>query len=88
MQPLAYWEFRDCFAYAAEHNVGLHPLHEQGYPSLGDVHSTLPVERSKWFEYGAERSGRFQGLTNPDGSKKTECGARLHLPLVHAAASQ
>lgn len=33
----------------------------QGYPSLGDVHSTVTVQpRSKWFEYGGERSGRFQ----------------------------
>lgn len=32
----------------------------QGYPSVGDVHSTVTVDRSKWFEYGGERSGRFQ----------------------------
>lgn len=75
MQPLAYWEFEDCFTFAEAKGCGLHPLHEQGYPSLGDVHSTLPVPRESWFEYGAERSGRFQGLTNADGSTKTECGA-------------
>jgi hypothetical protein len=44
---------------------------------VGDTHSTVPVDRSKWFEYGAERSGRFQGLKNADGSVKTECGALL-----------
>lgn len=75
VQPIAYLEFRDCFDYADAHGVALHPLHAQGYPSLGDVHSTLPVEREEWFEYGAERRGRFQGLQNKDGSDKTECGA-------------
>lgn len=74
-QPLAFWTFEDCFAYLEKHGVPAHPLHSQGYPSLGDVHSTITVEpRSKWFEYGGERSGRFQGMTNPDGSLKTECG--------------
>lgn len=32
----------------------------QGYPSVGDVQSTVTVPREKWFEYGGERSGRFQ----------------------------
>lgn len=77
--PLAYWEFRDCWAYLESYQVPRHPLHEQGFPSVGDVHSTLPVPRGKWFEYGGERSGRFQGLTNSDGSQKTECG--IHSPL-------
>ena len=41
------------------------------------MHSTVPVPREKWFEYGAERSGRFQGLTDKDGKKKTECGIHV-----------
>ena len=74
VQPLAYWEFEDCFTYAEREGFPLHPLHEQGYPSMGDVQSTIPVPREKWFEYGMERSGRFQGYQNADGSSKTECG--------------
>lgn len=77
MQPLAFWEFEDVFAYAEQNGIGLHPLHAEGYPSLGDIHSTVQVDRSKWFEYGGERSGRFQGLKNKDGSDKTECGEFL-----------
>ena len=73
-QPLAWWEFADCFAYLERHGVEAHPLHAAGYPSIGDVHSTLPVPREKWFEYAGERSGRFQGLTDKDGKPKTECG--------------
>ena len=32
----------------------------QGYPSIGDLHSTVPVPEEKWYEYAGERSGRFQ----------------------------
>lgn len=74
MQPLAWWEFADCFAYAEQEGFGLHPLHDKGFPSVGDVHSTVPIPRDEWFEYGKERAGRFQGLKNADGSSKTECG--------------
>jgi phosphoadenosine phosphosulfate reductase len=79
VNPLAHWTFADCFASLARHSAPLHPLHAEGYPSLGDVHSTLPVPREKWFIYGGERSGRFQGLANNDGSAKTECGIHSKL---------
>ena len=32
----------------------------QGFPSIGDEQSTVPVPKEKWFEYAGERSGRFQ----------------------------
>lgn len=38
----------------------------QGFPSVGDVHSTVPVPKEKWFEYGGERSGRFQVRCAPN----------------------
>ncbi|KAK9823415.1 hypothetical protein WJX72_002591 [[Myrmecia] bisecta] len=75
--PLAYWEFRDCWDYLQLHKLEAHPLHDEGFPSVGDVHSTIPVPREKWFEYAGERSGRFQGLQNKDGSVKTECGIHV-----------
>jgi hypothetical protein len=37
------------------------------------------VPKEKWFVYGGERSGRFQGLANTDGSAKTECGIHSKL---------
>lgn len=77
VQPLAYWEFRDCFEYLEVHGLPAHPLHSQGFPSIGDFMTTLPVPKDKWFEYGGERAGRFQGLTNKDGSEKTECGIHV-----------
>ncbi|CAI6003091.1 unnamed protein product [Closterium sp. NIES-65] len=68
---------RDCFDYLERHGVPAHPLHADGFPSIGDIQTTLPVPRAKWFEYGGERSGRFQGLKNRDGSDKTECGIHV-----------
>ncbi|KAL2621717.1 hypothetical protein R1flu_001922 [Riccia fluitans] len=78
VQPLAYWEFRDSWDYIEKYKLPYHPLHDEGYPSIGDIQSTIPVPRSQWFEYGGERSGRFQGLKNKDGTTKTECG--IHVP--------
>lgn len=40
LQPLAFWEFRDCFEYLQKYGVEYHPLHDQGYPSIG-AHSNL-----------------------------------------------
>lgn len=77
VQPLAYWEFRDCWDYLKKYSLPYHPLHDQGFPSIGDVQSTIPVSRDKWFEYAGERSGRFQGLRNADGTEKTECGIHV-----------
>lgn len=75
--PLAWWEFKDCWDYIEREGLKYHPLHDEDFPSIGDAHSTVPVPRSKWFEYAGERSGRFQGLTNKDGSAKTECGIHV-----------
>lgn len=77
INPLAYWTFEDCFDYLNANNVSYHPLHDEGYPSIGDAKDTVPVPKEKWFDYAGERAGRFVGLQNADGSKKTECGIHV-----------
>lgn len=79
LNPLAFWSFEDCFSYLRKHNVPYHPLHDVGFSSLGDMHSTKKVEDKVWFTYGGERSGRFQNLINKDGSAKTECGIHTEI---------
>lgn len=74
LNALAFWSFEDCWNYLRHFEVPYHPLHDAGYSSLGDKHSTIPVPLEKWMAYGGERSGRFVGLVNKDGSAKTECG--------------
>ena len=57
--PLADWSDDDCWAYIREHGLPYNPLHDRGYASIGDTHSTLP---------GAGREGRWAD------SDRTECG--------------
>jgi phosphoadenosine phosphosulfate reductase len=57
--PLADWSDDDCWAYIREHGLPYNPLHDRGYDSIGDTHSTQP---------GAGRSGRWAG------TGKVECG--------------
>ena len=79
LNPLAFWSFEDCWSYLRKHNVPYHPLHDVGFSSLGDMHSTLKVDHKIWFTYGGERSGRFQNLQNKDGTAKTECGIHTEI---------
>lgn len=79
LNPLAFWSFEDCWSYLRKHSVPYHPLHDVGFSSLGDMHSTKKVDHKIWFTYGGERSGRFQNLVNKDGSAKTECGIHTEI---------
>ena len=63
---------QDCWGYLRANKLEYHPLHDQGFPSIGDVQTTVPVPQDQWFEYAGERKGRFQGLD------RTECG--IHQP--------
>jgi phosphoadenosine phosphosulfate reductase len=57
--PLADWSDDDCWAYIRERGLPYNRLHDQGYASIGDTHSTVP---------GAGREGRWAG------TERTECG--------------
>lgn len=85
LNPLAFWSFEDCWLYLRNNKVPYHPLHDAGYSSLGDAHSTIPVDVKEWMAYGNERKGRFVGMNNGDGSKKTECGIHNNLPAKKKA---
>src|SRR3954471_17833704 len=57
--PLADWSDDDCWAYIRERGLPYNELHDKGYDSIGDAHSTQP---------GTGRSGRWAG------TDKKECG--------------
>nr|WP_277813089.1 phosphoadenylyl-sulfate reductase [Dyella ginsengisoli] len=42
--PIADWRDRDVGQYLAQHGLPYHPLWDQGYVSIGDVHTTRPWE--------------------------------------------
>ena len=57
--PLADWTDEMCWDYIRARGLPYNPLHDRGYDSIGDTHSTEP---------GSGRSGRWSG------SAKVECG--------------
>jgi phosphoadenosine phosphosulfate reductase len=57
--PLADWTDDACWAYVRERGLPYNALHDRGYASIGDTHSTIP---------GAGREGRWAG------TDRTECG--------------
>jgi phosphoadenosine phosphosulfate reductase len=60
--PLADWSDDDCWAYIRGRGLPYNALHDRGYASIGDTHSTLP---------GAGREGRWAG------TDRTECGLHV-----------
>ena len=63
--PLADWNDERCWDYIRERGLPYNALHDRGYASIGDVHSTAP---------GAGREGRWAG------SDRTECGLHVEEP--------
>ena len=65
--PLADWTDEDCWAYIRERG-----LHDRGYESIGDTHSTQP---------GKGREGRWAG------TERTECGLHTGVGSTEPAKS-
>ena len=66
LRPILEWSKKDIFYYMQKYHLPQHPLFEQGYSTVGDLHSSGPDSAD-----GTGRSTRFGGL-------KEECG--IHLP--------
>ena len=62
LHPIADWSDRDVGQYLGRHDLPYHPLWDQGYVSIGDVHTTRPLSEGL-----SEEDTRFFGL-------KRECG--------------
>ncbi|MCE9677681.1 phosphoadenylyl-sulfate reductase [Shewanella sp. AS1] len=65
--PILDWDNKGVHDYLTQHQLPYHPLWEQGYVSVGDTHSTRPLEVGM-----TEEETRFNGL-------KRECG--LHYEI-------
>ena len=63
--PLAAWTAKDVWRYAAEHDIPLLPLYDEGYTSIGCEPCTAVP-----FDPNNPRSGRWQG-------QKLECGIHI-----------
>ena len=62
VHPIADWDDRRVHRYLVRHGLPYHPLWEQGYVSIGDVHTTRPLGSA-----ASHEETRFFGL-------KRECG--------------
>lgn len=62
VHPLFDWTARDLHRYLRHHALPYHPLWQQGYPSIGDTHTT-----ERWQPGMREQDTRFFGI-------KRECG--------------
>ena len=57
LSPIFDWTTADVQAYIAAHELPMHPLHAQGYPSIGCYPCTTPVQPGE-----DERAGRWRHL--------------------------
>jgi phosphoadenosine phosphosulfate reductase len=62
VHPIADWTDRDIYRYLQQHDLAYHPLWDQGYVSIGDVHTTRSLRDVDHID-----ETRFFGL-------KRECG--------------
>ena len=71
ISPLAKWTEDEIWDYIRLHDLPYNSLHDHGYPSLGCMPCTKPVEK------GADsRSGRWAGFT------KSECGIHRQRQVI------
>ncbi|MCX8061871.1 MAG: phosphoadenylyl-sulfate reductase [Anaerolineales bacterium] len=71
IHPLLRWSEEQVWEYIQRYRLPYNPLHDQGYPSLGCIPCTTPIERGE-----DRRSGRWRGKA------KVECG--LHGPILES----
>jgi phosphoadenosine phosphosulfate reductase len=71
--PLADWSDDDCWAYIRERGLPYNALHDRGYESIGDTHSTIP---------GAGREGRWAD------TGRTECGLHTGVGSTEPAVQE
>jgi len=71
VSPLVRWTMGDVRAYAQEHRVPIHPMHDRGYPSIGCAPCTRAIKPGEH-----PRAGRWWW----EDPENKECG--LHLPIT------
>jgi phosphoadenosine phosphosulfate reductase len=71
--PLVHWRDKDIWRRIHERELPYHPLHDEGYDSIGCAPCTLP---------GSGRAGRWAG------TEKTECGLHLDPAVATAGAEE
>ncbi len=69
VHPIADWSDRDVYRYLKRNNLPYHPLWEQGYVSIGDVHTTRSLA-----DVSSRDETRFFGLQRECGLHEMDFG--------------
>lgn len=69
LNPILDWSDEQLAEYLDTHQVLVHPLHAQSYPSIGCATCTTPVAPGE-----DPRAGRWRHLRQPDGDGPEYCG--------------
>jgi phosphoadenosine phosphosulfate reductase len=77
INPLYDWTYEQCWEYVQANGVPYNKLHDRGYKSIGDFHSTEPTRAGE-----GERDGRWRG------QEKTECGLHKDYLKMKIAAKK
>jgi phosphoadenosine phosphosulfate reductase len=77
INPLYDWTYDQCWNYVQDNHVPYNKLHDRGYKSIGDYHSTEPTRAGE-----GERDGRWRG------QEKTECGLHKDYLKMKIAAKK
>ncbi len=72
VHPIADWSDRDVHRYLKNHGLPYHPLWEQGYVSIGDVHSTKSL-----FDADSLEETRFAGVQRECGLHEMDFGVSV-----------
>ena len=72
VHPIADWTDRDVYEYLTRHDLPYHPLWDQGYISIGDVHTTKSLA-----DVDSIEETRFFGLKRECGIHEIDLGREL-----------
>ena len=74
LNPLAAWTEEELLHYTEAHNIPVHPLYAQGYPSFGCTICATPIRTGE-----DKRAGRWRWFNEDDSANPKECGLHYNI---------
>ena len=74
LNPLAAWTEEELLQYTEAHDIPVHPLYAQGYPSFGCTICATPIRTGE-----DKRAGRWRWFNEDDSANPKECGLHYNI---------
>ncbi len=74
LNPLADWTEEQLLEYTETHDIPVHPLYAQGYPSFGCTICSTPIRPGE-----DKRAGRWRWFNEGGGADPKECGLHYNI---------